>query len=621
MEIKRTKVDTICDRKGLIDIITKDEAAMEAARLYDPAHWNGLTINTILRWNQVHVKKYNRAMNGDLQLIFEKEREHISEGDFKYIEILLSKLSTEYEKETDDRNIAYMLDNIREMFIKQAEAYAQQCLKNKNVEIAAEALNKIIAIKNGTSSNKVSDQDIYPSIAFPFEILPGEMNTIIKKISDAHQVEPEVVASEMLVILSGALGNSICIEAKEGHKVRPYIWSVIIKETGYGQSPLQDLLLKHVYKLQAEKYASYKEALNQYQVTMKKNKQTTAPPPKLTHYIVNDCTIEALADVFESSARGVHNHQDEISGFILGMNQYKGGHGNDKQKYLTIFNTGSLKIDRKSGSRLIQNTGMSMSGGIQPKALIRIIRQDSFDDGFISRFLPICAENRPPEYNLQSITEDNMTYWTRLLDWCYGRPLDMTDHGEVRPMILKLSIGALKVYKDFYDSYGARIPLLSERGRGFIPKLQGYYALKFAGILHMISKYDRDEGEKMGSIKVINEIKVVGAIKLIDFYAGQIFKMLRLYDEEIKVIKVINVYQKRLINVIHSLKDEVINGKLLLRMIVKGFNDDLPHKLHHSPERIKRLLNEIELDTRRSTDNLSVLIWDDEKIQKLFTTI
>ena len=468
---------------------------------------------------------------------------------------------------------------------------------------------------NVTDEQENLDERLISAYPFPFDIFHQKIQKIIKRLSNALHVEPELIASTMLTIISGVVGNTIKISPKNGYEVPPFIWLIIIAESGYGKSPVINILLEHIKQLQAKEYQDYQSKLKIYETQLRKAKQevdTEIPErPRLRHKYVSDYTVEALATVFEDDGRGVTIYQDEIAGLILGLNQYK-SKGNDQQHYLELYNCKPWKIDRKIGVKFIPNTGASIIGGIQPKVMPRVFNTDLFDNGFIPRFLVLNAENRPLKFNRETITDDAISYWTTLLNWCYEIPLVYTNEGFVKPKVLILSSKALDVWEQFYNDYGLKMPFLSERARVFIPKLTAYYSLKFAGVLHIIEAFDK--GASIGSLIVDETIQ--HAIELTHYFAGQVIKTLRLYE---KPEDTLNEFQRRLIQVLYTLRGEVEGGRLALSGIVDVFNENLPEAIKHKPEGVRVLLRRLGLTTKKGAYNLSFLQWESEKMQKLFS--
>jgi hypothetical protein len=336
--------------------------------------------------------------------------------------------------------------------------------------------------------------------------------------------------------------------------------------------------------------------------------------PQLKHLIVSDFTIESLLDVFESSPRGVTVYRDELSGLILGLNQYKGNKGDDKQHILELFNAKSWKVDRKgSGSRYIPNTGASIIGGMPPSVMSKVFDLDAFDDGLLPRFLQIHSDDKPPKFSRVEIETDDLNYWEGLLRFCHSIPLNEDDNGFVVPILLRLDNYALDSFEAFYNEYMEMSQSVSNRVKVFIPKLITY-CLRFVLILHVLESFSK----KVPNNRKVSVETMDNGIKLTRFFAGQVVKAIKLYGgtEEKS-----NEYQKNLIRTLYSLKDEVKTARLPLSRIVELFNRDLQGNLKHTSEGMTSLLKDLNLDTKKGKANKSELIWEPEKINNLFTKI
>lgn len=464
------------------------------------------------------------------------------------------------------------------------------------------------------TDGKITDKGLMPVCDFPFDAFPGEFQRIITKLSDALHIDPEIIASLMLAITSGALGNSIRISPKLNYEVPPFIWLIIIAPSGYGKSPAIKCLIKQVKNLQAKEDIKYRQKIEEYEEALKKaklEKEAILPvKPRSKNYFVSDCTVEALRNVFDNDGRGIIIHQDEISGLVLGLDQYK-GKGNDRQHYLELFNADSWKIDRKTETKFIANTGAAIIGGIQPRTLPKIFNADSFDDGLLPRFLLLHSDGMPQRFSRQSISVTDLDYWNNLLDVCYSIRVVIDDLGFVKAKVLILNDNALNLYEAFYNEFALKMPFLSERAKVFMPKLTAYYCLKFAGLLHCIKTLPYFDG-------TIAEDTMRDAIRFARYFAGQAVKSLSLYEQQSGVF---TEYQRRLMNVLHSLQTEVTGGKLPLLRIVHKFNDDLPEELKHTPHKIHSLLKNLDLTTEKGAQNLSYLLWENGKIQRIFSKL
>jgi len=467
------------------------------------------------------------------------------------------------------------------------------------------------------SEGDLEDEAEIPVPSFPMEVLPDDLLRYVDSASISLGVAPEVFATMALTVLSSSVGNSLRVCPKKDFRVAPFLWAAIVMPSGSGKSPAMSQCMRPIKEAQQIAYAAYKDLTGIYESELDayrrdKNKSLPCPEkPTLEHFYVDNITVESLADVFEGQPRGVLCPQDELSGLVLGLNQYKGT-GNDKQHYLSLFNCQPLKIDRRSGSRVVSNTGLAILGGIQPLVLPKIMGQESFADGFIQRFIFCCPDVTPPKFSRESIPDARQKFWEQLIAWCLEIPLEKHESGQVKPAILTPSPAALDRWITFYDQFAELQTILLPRMAGFIPKLH-LYSLKFAGILHVIKGFV----ENRHIPATIDLETIEGAVKLVEYYYGQVRRIMGLYCEKKKV----NGQRQRILKTLHNLRGEVKNGMLKLSKIVDGYNEGLPANFQITSQKIASLLrNDLGLATRKGTGNLAFLFWEGEKLEKYFKT-
>jgi hypothetical protein len=469
----------------------------------------------------------------------------------------------------------------------------------------------------GTKENFPDDRKLFMPVTFPFSVIPKKFLKLIEEYSKGLQVEPELVAIIKMAVMSGVIGNTIRISPKEGWQTPIFLWVCYVAITGYGKSPVHNAEIKPVRKIQAVSSDEYAKATREYEKKVrqcKKDNEAEFPEkPLANHKLVSDITTEALTDVFEHDGRGVILDVDELAGFMLSFNQYKHSKGNDRQKWLQLFNCESWKVDRKAGSRFIKNTGAAVIGGIQTSILPHIFNGESFNDGLFPRFLVYLADKKDYKFNREGIPARAEAYWKKIVELCYQIPLTYDETGFINPIILKVDGDALELWERFFNKYGAMQAFLSDRLRVFIPKLVSYYSLKFAGLLHIL---DAINNNTLGNLVTkVTLVTIENSIKLTEYFIYQAVNVLQLYDKGGNLSE----YHKRLIRALFNLRGEVRHGGLVLQKIENELNYALPDNLRITPHKIASLLHEFNLTTEKGAGNYSHLIWEEEKIQKIFS--
>lgn len=525
-------------------------------------------------------------------------------------QMMYDRAKTKLDSGEPVRGAGTFIHRLKEMNLSEIGKFANELNR------ATERNNNNKRVIDVTDVN-VPDKKIIQPIPFPFHVFPEKIKRFTYQVSESFSIQPELTASLILAIISGAVGNTLRVSVKAGYETIPFLWLMIIGRSGYGKSPVMNYLMGPIESKQAKDSARYEEALRAYIRELRKAKETPGidipeEKPKAVHKIVSDITIEALADVYKGDHRGVIGHHDELSSFMLGMDQYR-AKGNDLQHYLTLFYGKPWKIDRKSVSSFIHNTGLALIGGIQSEILPRIFESTTIKNGLFPRFLTINIEEGPSKFDRNGIKTEMLNFWDDLISQCYEIPLVCDEQGFVIPELLTFNDTALDMWIAFHDEFASTIPYMSTRLGPFCEKLKGYYSIKFIGLLHVLNCIDRG----LSFNEKIKPDTVSDAIELTRYFAGQALMTLNLYDEAGRLTE----FQVKLIKTLHRLQSEVKKGCLLFKRIDEAFNDDLPEVLKHKPERLAGLLKELGLKTEKGSHNIVYLVWEDDRIKNLFSRI
>jgi len=449
-------------------------------------------------------------------------------------------------------------------------------------------------MKDGVSNSKavetVGAVEGFPTTTFtcdfPFSVFPEPIQVLIFKVAKACGTNPEPVAASMLTVLSAAVGNSTRILVKDGWLEPPFIWLMVIGESGSGKSPFMNKLMSPIDDLQSGKVCLSTDSIT----------ESTVVP--FQHYVVSDITVEALGEVMKDAPRGLLAYHDELSGFIKSHDQYK-GKGNDRQKYLELWNCRPWKTDRViRGTAYIRYTGCAMLGGIQTLALPSIFKEDSFIDGLLPRFT--FSTQTAQAYSKTAVSEEEMKVWVDLVMRCYRIPLNKNAKGHVDWHIMPFTEDAHEAFRVFHERYKA-----FDKGRMkvFIPKLWSY-AARIAGLLHIIN-------EKEGAIDIES---FSHSVRVVDYFLRQVCLILKIYDGKINNL---NEIQRAIINCLKQRSGLVNKGKLSLENIRVTLKSALPYECHLDSQGIAYELIKLGFQTKQ-VGGYSYLIWEPKKIQQLF---
>lgn len=244
--------------------------------------------------------------------------------------------------------------------------------------------------------------------------LPPSIAPFIFDQSQIIGSDPCVLFMSALVACAAVTSDFIRIQPKQfehGWKESARLWGAFVGDPSVKKTPPLARATAHLRKLDLEYAEAGAEAQTRYKIALKVHAKAEArwidaqakhapcgplddaperPPTK--RIIVQDATIEAVADVLIDNPQGVLVLQDELSGFFGSMDAYRAQGGKDRAFWLEAYNGGPRRIDRIGrGTMSVPNLSVCMLGGIQPAA-IRAVAQKSVEDGLLQRFMIVCAE-------------------------------------------------------------------------------------------------------------------------------------------------------------------------------------------------------------------------------------
>lgn len=410
--------------------------------------------------------------------------------------------------------------------------------------------------------DEVENTDIYVAteneftiqpVAFPVEIFPNEVGNYIEEVHQSLGCPIDLIGVAVLAVISGAIGNTRCIETRGGHKEFANLFLAIIAEPSSKKSPAFDKANSVIEWLQGKAKKAYDLQMRDYKIekeiwdNAKPNERDEMPiKPILKQYFVSDFTMEVLSKMLAENERGIMVIADELDAWLKSMGQYKGGKGNDKQKWLTMWSRGSLKVDRKSEEPIfIKNPFVTVVGGIQPE-VIRSFVIKNIRDGFIDRFL-FSFPDRILKYSNQKISIPVKDSYFQLIKELYDYQ-SLTEYKNEDTGEITEDKNAIIIYLDneanlLWDEWN--LDLIEEINSPFFPyflegawgKLAGH-TLRLALIFYCLNS------RKCGIAKYVTVDDMKCAFKLIKYFKYNIYKtMSYCYDTEID-ISIKNVYSK-----------------------------------------------------------------------------
>lgn len=385
---------------------------------------------------------------------------------------------------------------------------------------------------------------------FPVATLPDPIRGVIERSAEAIGCDPSMIALPMLSAMASLIGNARRVGIKGGWTEPAILWTATVMRSGGGKSPAFDVATVPISELQRDLIdgfrvveAEHEAAMMQYEKDLAKWKRnkTDDPPPeapaeaRLITLATADATVEGLVALLEDNPRGVLLARDELSGWIGGFDRYacKGGAGGDAAHWLSMHGGRSLRVDRKTGKRVIYipAASVSITGTIQPSILKRVLGTINLENGMGARLMLAMPPQRQRLWNDAEPDENDK----RLMQELYAALVALQPTPDERnpdrwgkPRIVALSPEALQLFIDFFNAHNTeREAVQSEELAAAFAKLEGG-AARLALILHCVRVAGGESGLDPA---LIDDASMAAGIELARWFVNEARRIYAMLSE------------------------------------------------------------------------------------------
>lgn len=365
------------------------------------------------------------------------------------------------ETKVDSASVPVHLEIIRKQAaVRRTAAIANELVKSAGAgdvdadAFLAEAQSKLAAMADLQYSTGWPEPqlDSFPAVPFPLHVVPKPMADFALEISQLACCPVDYFLLPALSVAGLAVGHAVGIYLKPRWVEFPALWTAFVGRPGMAKSegieraeePLvaafEDEALAHALKVAAQRGA--------------KGEGGEVEVPLMPRTFVKDTTFEALGPILAA------NHQvgiilDELSGFLNGMNQYKGGKGNDRDHFLSCWSGKPLAIDRKGQEGhmpiFVRRPFLAISGPIQPARVNRIQDEAGTDDGFIDRFLFSYPAPVEQVWKEKLLTKDGPDRWCAVVKKLRGLRSRPGRLGRIEPREVRFNAAAKRRWIEWHD--------------------------------------------------------------------------------------------------------------------------------------------------------------------------
>jgi Protein of unknown function (DUF3987) len=244
---------------------------------------------------------------------------------------------------------------------------------------------------------------------FPLEVLSPKLQEVVRRTSKGAGVTHAHVAVPLLGISSGLIGYSRRLRATASWFQPATSWTALVGYSGTGKTPghsvtrraakeVEQLRKKDEEKRKRDhetKKLAAKAARDNWEKKVKEATEAGVPPPDMPEtavdpgkyvpirLIVNDGTIERLAELLQARPQGIVLVRDELAALFMNMSRYSGGQ--DDEFWLESWNGEPHTVERMGRMLSVDHLLIGVVGGMQPDKLVASFEGDH--DGKYARVL------------------------------------------------------------------------------------------------------------------------------------------------------------------------------------------------------------------------------------------
>jgi len=372
-----------------------------------------------------------------------------------------------------------------------------------------------------------------PENRFPLEIFHKNIKPFVSELHIKYDIPASYVGLSMMMAYSTAIGTSYAVSRNGSDRMTLSIWGCMNGISSSGKSFALDMCLKPLNEIQDEFDAVW-------------TSQTTGMTDerrqglKIDTVIYRDAHIPTLIrHIMPVNPKGVLKESDEILEWINGLNSIGKKESTDEQFWLSAWNGRKYSAVRSSNMKInIPKVFTNIIGGIQPKLLYKLFKNERGDSGFIFRVLFACPETfkiaRPiPGYDIpyefKQIHADSIKrlYNSLPVQDGYDEPKVCLVTSAATDLMVKWEDKKINVINEIKDVNEMNIH------SGILGKMKEY-TYRFAGILAITDKvYEMKPMDSFPDRLHITEDLMRRALKLADYFYKSAVDVYEIVDNSI----------------------------------------------------------------------------------------
>ncbi len=326
-----------------------------------------------------------------------------------------------------------------------------------------------------------------PAESFPLDALSLPASHLAEAAAKSIGCPVDFPAVAILAAASGIIGRSASLFIKSGYFASASLYVALVGGPSSGKSPALRAALSPVLSIGNNLHDEWRPKMDAWKAAKPGER---GEEPALQRLISTDPTTEALGPILAKNPRGLIVAPDEMTRWVMSMDQYKNGKGGDRPFYLLTWNGEPIFIDRAKHMRepiVVPHPYLTVMGGLTPDMLSTLPEGQGRDDGFIARLLFAYPERVTRHYAEDGVPDDVATEWERVATALWS--LEMREvGGKPTPRVVKMDHEAGEQWRAWCQAHYAE-----QEADDFRDSLEGpwgkleAYAGRLALILHLMT--------------------------------------------------------------------------------------------------------------------------------------
>ncbi len=364
-----------------------------------------------------------------------------------------------------------------------------------------------------------------PAEPFPLDSLCLPAQHLAGAAAKSIGCSVDFPAVAMLAAASGLIGRSVNLLIKPGYFASASLYVALVGSPSSGKSPALRAALAPVLSISEKIHQQWRPKMDDWKSAKAGER---GEEPSLQRLVSTDPTTEALGPILAKNPRGLIVAPDEMTRWVMSMDQYKNGKGGDRPFYLSTWNGEPIFIDRAKHMRepiVVPHPFLTVVGGLTPDMLSALPEGQGRDDGFIARLLFAYPDRVKRRYSEEGIPDDVANEWARVAEALWSLGMQEVE-GKPFPRVVRMNHGAGEQWRAWCQAHYAEQEADDFRDsmEGPWGKLEAYTA-RLALILHLMDLMSDPTRPKSDDLPDLPRRTIEAAFRLVAYFKSHALRV------------------------------------------------------------------------------------------------